>query len=63
MKRYRAYAEITGGKYLGEVEAESKDKAEEVAWELESAGVSLCHSCSEECEDAEIAGITVEEVK
>lgn len=63
MRRYRAYGTVTGGKYLGEVEAETPEKAKEIASELESACVCLCHACSEECEDAEIYEINVEEVK
>lgn len=63
MKRYRAHAQVVGGKYLGEVEAESPQKAKEMASELDSACVTLCHACASQCEDAVIAVITVEEVK
>ena len=63
LKRYRAYGTVSGGKYLGEVDAESPEKAKEIASELDSACICLCHSCAEECEDAQICEINVEEVK
>lgn len=62
MKRYRAHATVTGGKYLGEVEANSLSEAKEIAFELRSACVCLCHSCASECEDPEITEIIVEEI-
>lgn len=60
LKTYRCVGTVVGGKYLGEVEARSKAKAVQLAWELEQASVSLCHQCSSQVEDAEITKISVE---
>ena len=62
MKKYRCYGIVTGIKYLGEVEASSKEEAEEKVSDLDSAYISLCHQCRNQCEDAEISQIDVEEV-
>ena len=59
MKWY-AYGVVAGGKYLGEVEAETKEEALKAAWNLDSLGVSLCHQCASECEDPEVGEINVE---
>lgn len=58
--KYHCYGVVVGSKYLGEVEADSEEEAEERALELESASVSLCHQCASECEDPQIDKITAE---
>jgi hypothetical protein len=63
IKTYNVYGIVTGSKYLGQVEAFSKDEAEEKAWSELEASVSLCHQCSREASDAEIYKVEVEEVK
>ena len=60
-KKYRAYGEVVGGKYIGVVEASSSAEAVQKAWEMDEADVNLCHSCSSECEDATLTSIFVEE--
>lgn len=63
MKRYRATAVIAGGKYLGEVDAENEEQAKEKAWNLPEAFVSVCHQCTDDVGELEIADIDVEEVE
>jgi hypothetical protein len=60
-KKYRVYGVVTGGKYIGEFRAESMEKAIEAAGNSDNAYVSLCHQCSDECEDPEIHKFTAEE--
>lgn len=59
MKTYRAHASVGAGKYLGEVRAETAEGALEAAYELESCGVSVCHTCAEQIEDPEVTCIFV----
>jgi hypothetical protein len=59
--KFKIYGIVTGSKYIGEVEAESKEEAIEKAWELEELYVSVCHQCVKEIEDPEIRDIQVEE--
>lgn len=61
MKKYRVYGIVTGSKYLGEYEANSKEEAEDMALRKDGH-VGLCHQCTSECEDAEIHEVQVEEV-
>ena len=61
MKEYRCYGIVQGSKYLGTVNANSKEEAEDKAYELDACDVSLCHQCVPECEDAEIINIIIEE--
>jgi len=60
IKTYRAYGVVTGGKYLGTVEAINEEEAKKKALELESCRVSLCHYCSDECDDPQIDDVNVE---
>ena len=62
-KKWRCSGTVVGGKYLGEVEAATKKEAMDLAEQLESVCVSLCHQCTSECEDPEITEIAVEEIK
>lgn len=62
--KYRVYATVTGSKYIGEFEANSKEEAEEMA--SESVGcdvVSLCHECSGEVDELLITDFEAEGVK
>lgn len=61
MKRFHIYAVVRGSKYLGEIEAETKEEAEEKALGLDSADISLCHQCSCQCEDPTVVEVTAEE--
>ena len=63
MSKYRAYGVVTGGKYLGEVEADSKEEAISKAGELDTCYVSICHQCSSEIDDPDIHEIQVELIK
>lgn len=63
MKKYRVYGVVTGSKYLGEVEAENAEEAEQKAFDELDIGCSLCHHCSSEAEDAEIHELNIEEVE
>jgi hypothetical protein len=60
--KWHLHAVVAGGKYLGEVEADTEQEAIDKGWELDSAGVDLCHQCSSECEDGEIQSIAAEPV-
>jgi len=53
VKKYKVYARITGGKYLGEYEAATEDEAIEKAIK-EAGSVSLCHQCSRQIDDLDI---------
>lgn len=59
LKTYRCVATVTGGKYLGEVKARSKAEATQLAWDLDTANVSICCQCSSQIEDPEITRIEV----
>lgn len=58
--KWACYGTVKGGKYLGQVEADSEEQAKSAAANLDSCWVSLCHQCSAECEDPEIVEISVE---
>ncbi len=60
MKKFSVSGTVVGGKYLGEFEAETAEEAVEKA--LESAHVSFCNQCSDECENAEIQSAEAEEM-
>lgn len=60
MKTWRVNGIVTGGKYLGTVEARTKEEAERAAWDSLEWSVGLCHHCSGECEDAEIHELLID---
>lgn len=62
MAKWRVAATVIGSKYLGEFEAKTKKEAEALAFESQQAGISLCHQCSHECEDADISEVFAERV-
>lgn len=51
---------IYAGKYIGTVEADTKEEAEKLAWKLPGCGVSLCHACTDECENPEIVELIID---
>lgn len=61
--RFRIYGIISASKYIGEVEANTKEEAEEKAWSHENMGCCVCHQCTSEVEDPEILEIELEEIK
>ena len=61
MPKFSVYASVTGTKYLGRFEANTKEGA--IALAAPDAFVSLCHQCDSECEDAEIHEMTAEKIK
>ena len=61
MKRYNIYARVVGSKYIGTVDANSPEEAEEKAWKLDECHISLCNQCSSDCEDPEIESLVIEE--
>lgn len=63
MKKYHVYGHVVGTKYLGEFEANSKEEALDLALSGDSAFVSMCHQCANECEDPMIEDATVEAVE
>ncbi|MNR93663.1 hypothetical protein D3C72_247210 [compost metagenome] len=63
MVKYRVYGSVKATKYIGVIEANSKEEAEEKAWRMDEAAVSLCHQCSSEAEDPEIDELVIEEVE
>lgn len=59
MPKFSVTGHVTGSKHLGVFEAETAEKAIEMALESEDAGnVCLCHQCSDECEDPQILEAT-----
>ena len=60
MPRYAVYGLVTGTKFLGEFEAETMEKAIEMAGE--DAFVNLCHHCASECDGAEIHEFKAERI-
>lgn len=63
LRTWSCHGRVVGGKYLGTVEARSKEEAESLAYGLDEASVSLCHHCSEQCEDPEIDEVICEVVE
>ena len=62
MPKWDAYGTVTGTKYLGQFEAETEEEAIAQAENSEQTYVSLCHHCSDQCDDPEIGKITAEKV-
>ena len=57
LKRYHVHGAVSGGNYLGTVEAESPEEAKTLGWELDSTVICLCHACSHHCEDPAVTEI------
>tara|TARA_E500000305_G_C4028231_1_gene243093 strand:+ start:698 stop:901 length:204 start_codon:yes stop_codon:yes gene_type:complete len=60
MPKWIIYAVVSGSKFLGEVEAATKEEAIQKAWGLDSCYASVCHQCSRQIEDAEVTDIHAE---
>jgi len=54
---------VTGGKYLGQVEADSLEEAMDIvdSGKGPAQDVSFCCQCAKECENAEVTDLTVVE--
>ena len=63
MAKYRIYGTVTGSKYIGEVEADSKEEAEEKAWEKLDTSICLCWECSREIKDPEVTEVVAEVIE
>jgi hypothetical protein len=63
MPKFAVHARIVGSKYLGEFEADNADEAIAKAEASGASYVSMCHQCSEECEDPECDKITADLVE
>lgn len=61
MPRFYAYGTVVGNQFIGAFEADTVEEAEEMAWD--QAGVSVCHQCSQQVEDAEISKIIMEKAE
>jgi hypothetical protein len=61
MTKYRVYGVVTGTKYIGEFEADSKEEAEQMAWDSEKGYISICHQCAREIDEPTITEMVVEE--
>lgn len=59
MTTFECYGRIYATKFLGTVEAETAEEAQDKAWKELDSTVSLCHVCVEEAENAEIEKIDV----
>lgn len=59
MPKFRVSATVVGSKYIGEFEAETAEEAEVMAWQSGNAHVSMCHECTDECEDPECSEMHV----
>jgi hypothetical protein len=59
--KYAVYGKVRASKFLGTFEAESAEKAIEMALNSDAAYVSVCHQCSRDIEDPEIDEATAEE--
>lgn len=62
-KKYRVWGRVVGSKYLGEFEAETSEKALEMALDSDAASPSLCYHCSGECEDPVVEDGVAEEIE
>lgn len=59
--KYRVYGRVVATKYIGEFEANSKEEAEQMAWNADKSDVSVCYHCSKEVSEPEIHKMIVEE--
>lgn len=62
-KKFDVYGVVTGGKYLGQVEADSLEEAMDIvdSGKGPAQDASFCHQCAKECENPEITDLTVVE--
>lgn len=60
MPKFHVYGKVTGSRYMGEFEAESRQEAMEKADSEIGGAFSLCHQCSGKVEDAEVEAVDAE---
>ncbi|MEJ6529603.1 hypothetical protein [Exiguobacterium sp. USCH10] len=60
MPKYMIHATVVASKYIGEYEAETEERAIEMAWK--DAHVSICHQCSGEVDEPQIDELHAEKV-
>lgn len=58
--KYHVIGSVKGSKYLGVYEADSAEEAIEAALNEQGGPISLCHSCSSQCEDGSVEEATAE---
>jgi hypothetical protein len=54
MPKWHVYGKVVATKYLGEFESATKEEAEALALDSNTANVCLCHACVKEADDAQI---------
>jgi hypothetical protein len=62
MPKYGVYGLVTGSKFLGVVEADTPEEAEEKGFDLEGCYCSVCNQCSDQIDDPQISEVQVEEI-
>lgn len=58
MPKFTVHGSVGAGKYMGEYEADTPEQAADMAYEAEG-GISLCHQCSSQAEDAQVISVSV----
>lgn len=60
MPKFRVHGKVTGSAYMGEFEADTPEEAMAIANDEHGGPVSMCHHCSNKCEDAETEAVSAE---
>lgn len=61
MPKFRVYGTVTGGAFLGEIEAENAEAAQAAAEEAHlDTTIGLCHQCAHEISDPTVSAVAVE---
>lgn len=63
MAKWSITGTVVGGKYIGEVEADTEEQAMQKGFKLPACHVGLCHQCASECENGEIDEIHAEKIE
>jgi hypothetical protein len=58
--KWNCYGLVSGSKFLGTVEADSKHEAEQKAWEELDIYIGICHHCAKQIDGAEITDLDIE---
>lgn len=62
MPKFKAWAYISAGHYLGEYEADTAEEAQQMADDEHlGAAVSICYQCAKEIDEPTISRIDIEE--
>lgn len=61
MPKFSVYGVVKATKYIGEFEAETKELAEQMAWDSDESYVSVCWHCAKEIDEPEIEEMIVGE--